>query len=257
MAFQDVVFWLLGFYYRVFSRIDYKDSQASKSASRKLIADKDGPVEDQAQPLALSSADRLALDQFQITSLLKNERYHRDCRQWQNLRNCYHPSPSKTRIQVGAFQGNIDGFMNLSQMSSPPGLRILHLVDAVDVEIRGSKAVAVGIDTTLNRFEHQGSEFELTSISRTVSRVEKIDGKGWKICSWETIYNRDSLAPVDPSTAMPAIGEVGKGRKSYRHLAWFISQKGVKMPANLAGDDDPSTVGRVLKEAQEWLKNES
>ncbi|KAH8204893.1 hypothetical protein TruAng_000932 [Truncatella angustata] len=240
MAFQDIVLWLIGFYYKIFSRVDYKDSRVNESAPGKLIKEKDSSVEARAQPLALDSADRLALDQFQINSLLKNE------------------SPSKTRIQVGAFQGNIDGFMNLSQMSSPPGLKILHLVDAVDIEVQGSKAVAVGLDTTLNRFEHQGSELDLTNISRTISRLEKVEGKGWKICSWETIYNRDTLVPVDPNTTtLPEIGESVKGRKSYRHLAWFISQKGVKMPDTLAGDDDPSTVGKVLKETQEWLKSES
>lgn len=142
-------------------------------------------------------------------------------------------------------------------MTTPPALKMLHIVDAVDIEIRGSRAVAVGIDMTMNRFEHQRSEFDLTSVTRTISRLENVESEGWKLCHWETIYNRDSLAPVDPMGAMPDIGEAAKGRKSYRYLAWFISLRGVRMPADLVGDDDPSTVARATTEAQGWLKAES
>ncbi|KAI1826634.1 hypothetical protein F4861DRAFT_545640 [Xylaria intraflava] len=258
MSFQSLVFAFLGLYYRLFSQVKYQESQAALPAPKQQATNDTGGNEELPSAPLVDILDRLAMDQFQIAALVKSERYFRDCRQWQKLRNCYHPNASETRIRVGAFKGNIDGFMNLVQLTTMPGLKMIHLIDPVDIDIRGSKGVVVAFETTVNRFEHQKQEFELESLSRIVFRVRKIDGKGWKLCHWDTIYNRDSVKAVDGKTAVPDIGEAGTAaRKSYRHLAWLISLKGVKMPMDLSGDDEPNTVADVFKDAAKWLENEA
>ena len=143
--------------------------------------------------------------------------------------------------------------MNISQMTTPPGMKILHPVDPVDIEIRDTKAVAWSMDRTIARFDHNQNELELTTWCRTVSRLVKLGDAGWKICSWETVYNRDQIVAVDPGVTMTVFEGVEKFRKSYRHFAWFISLKGVKMSEDLPGDDKPDSVAQVMKESQGWL----
>ena len=155
---------------------------------------------------------------------------------------------------LNSFKGNIDGFMNVSQMTTPPGLKILHPTDPVDIEIRSSKALAWSMDRTIASFDHKGTEYELTTWCRTVSHVVKTDGAGWKICSWKTVYNRDQVVPIKPQSPAVSLEEnLDKFRRSYRHFAWFISLKGVRMSDTLPGDDDPKSVDEVVKDSQSWL----
>ncbi len=169
------------------------------------------------------------------------------------------PTPCSYKAEAhnfDSFKGNIDGFMNVSQMTTPPGLKILHPTDPVDIEIRVAKALAWSMDRTIARFDHKGREYELTTWCRTLSRLAKMDDAGWKLCSWKTVYNRDQVVPVDPHGAVAGLEEVDKFRRSYRYFAWFISLKGVKMPENLPGDDDSNSVVEVFKESQTWLDSE-
>lgn len=100
MTAQDLILYLLTFWYRIFRRIDYKEARPIESEPRKAVAQQDSSADN--DPIR-DSLDRATLDQFRISTLLKNERYYRDSRQWQKLRNCYHPNSSKTRIHVGAY----------------------------------------------------------------------------------------------------------------------------------------------------------
>jgi len=250
---ESLVKNLLAIYYHIFARVDYTDDK--KRQPRPIAPSSEDKAATGSSLSMNAEMDMLSLDEHRIASVLKRERYYRDIRNWQNLRNCYHPSPSKTRIEVGAFKGNIDGFLNLSMMTSPSDLAILHPINTVHVEIRGKRAVAVSIDTTLNRFEHKGRWYDLTSWTRSVSRLSNEEA-GWRLCYWETIYNRDMLVPVDGSDALPDWGDLSSLRRPYCYLAWFISQKGVKMSQGLPGDDDPQSVSEVFKRSQAWLEEE-
>ena len=110
--FQSVILYILGFYYQVFSRVNYNDGREVSATNDKAglpqeesSENVDGAVEGDSidDDTFMDEFSKTALDQFQITTVLKNERYFRDCRQWQKLRNCYHPEAAKTRIQVGAY----------------------------------------------------------------------------------------------------------------------------------------------------------
>ena len=100
-SFQSAIIYILSIYYRLFSRVEYTDSTAKREA---MTTKPQREFDNQIDMLhgVMENLDRTSLDEFQITSLLKRERYYRDSRQWQKLRNCYHPDPSKTRIEVAA-----------------------------------------------------------------------------------------------------------------------------------------------------------
>ena len=101
LNFQSAIIYILSIYYRLFSRVEYTDSTAKREAmTTKPQREFDNKID--MLHGVMENHDRTSLDEFQITSLLKRERYCRDSRQWQKLRNCYHPDPSKTRIEVAA-----------------------------------------------------------------------------------------------------------------------------------------------------------
>lgn len=114
------------------------------------------------------------------------------------------------------------------------------------------------MERTIARFDHKKTEYELSTWCRAVSCLTKTDSAGWKICSWKTVYNRDQVVPVDhhPPGAEAGLENEGTVRRSYRHFAWFISLKGVRMPETLPGDDEPDSVVKIIKESQAWLGSE-
>lgn len=100
LGLQSAVIYVLSLYYKLFARVEYTDGSAKREALMKPQTDING--KNGVLNGVMNSIDRHALDEFQIVSLLKRERYYRDSRQWQKLRNCYHPDSSKTRIEVAA-----------------------------------------------------------------------------------------------------------------------------------------------------------
>ncbi|KAI0124111.1 hypothetical protein BJ170DRAFT_686480 [Xylariales sp. AK1849] len=192
-------------------------------------------------------------EEARIVSLLKRERYYRDTRQWDKLRRCYHPDASRTRIAVSVFKGNADGFVDMSQRSTPPGLKVIHAIDPVDIAIKGDKSLVHSNATISARTPIAGADYEITSWLRAISGLEKVDGE-WKLVSLEVIYNRDSLVPASPQEKPITLGELDKFRSSYRHVAWFMSTKGLTVPNDLPGEDDPQSVMQVLKRNQQWFE---
>ena len=100
LGLQSAIIYILSVYYRVFARIEYTDGKAKQEVTSwpQTVVEGTNVVSNGV----MDNIDRTALDEFQVTSLLKRERYYRDSRQWQKLRNCYHPDPSTTRIEVAA-----------------------------------------------------------------------------------------------------------------------------------------------------------
>lgn len=48
-------------------------------------------------------SDNTLLTQFQIQTLLVQERYYRDTSQWEKLRQCWHPDPTQTNVKISWY----------------------------------------------------------------------------------------------------------------------------------------------------------
>ena len=101
-----------------------------------------------------------------------------------------------------------------------------------------------------------GVEFDSFQYCRFVSRVVKTP-PGWRLSSFEAVYQRDQMQPVDLSKAQPVDWELLKTfRKSYQFFAYIQNRRGYRVDPELLGDDRPDLVAAFQAEEQHWLASE-
>ena len=86
-----------------------------------------------------------------------------------------------------------------------------------------------------------------------MSRVVKTP-TAWRLGSFEAIYQRDQMQPVDLRQAQPVDWELLKTfRKSYQFFAYIQNRRGYKVDPELLGDDRPDLVETFQVREQQWL----
>ena len=101
-----------------------------------------------------------------------------------------------------------------------------------------------------------GIECHIHAWVRKFTRVEATAGKGWKIVSYETIYDGDAIVPTNPCTHVPYIDTTGF-RESYKYITWALKQKGFDISQDRLGTEREETVKAAFNEAYEWLNHDS
>jgi len=152
-------------------------------------------------------------------------------------------------MYVCSFTGNADEFVAMSERSTPPGLKVIHTIDPVDLTVKQDRALSHSNATINTRTTIGGVACDITSWVRALSRLERVGGE-WKMLSLDVIYNRDSLMPACPQDESMSLEGIGKFRSSYSILAWFMSSRGLRVPDELPGEDRPETVSEVVQRNQ-------
>ena len=142
---------------------------------------------------------------------------------------------------------------------SEAGSNAIHNITPVEVSFKGSKGFSVSVGNIVSRFTKEGTEYELVSNCRFLSRVERIatERHSWKMLSMEVIYINDKISPVFPSLKSKSLSIGGMGafpRKSYKFLAYCLSEKGYQVKQDLPGVDDERLVEEVLNRNLSWLE---
>ncbi|KAJ5526752.1 hypothetical protein N7513_010911 [Penicillium frequentans] len=198
-------------------------------------------------------SDNTLLTQFQIQTLLVQERYYRDTSQWEKLRQCWHPDPTQTNVKISWYNGDIDGFVSGSQAMVTGGTKALHTVTPVEIQVAGEKAFTESVGTIQIRLRLDDKEYDCVSHSRFISRLNKTD-QGWKLVSLVVIYDRDSLVPTMPAvSSLDFAFDFKSVRDSYKCLSWVMSQRGFQIDQTLPGTDDPDSVTKLMDEGHTWL----
>jgi len=99
--------------------------------------------------------------------------------------------------------GDIEGFLACSKKIKSDAGQIIHIVTPVEINIKGSKALAVSIANIAARFKYGGRDVDLISWARLISKLERVDAgrkSSWKLMTLEVIYMRDSIIPAAPSS---------------------------------------------------------
>ncbi|KAE8422245.1 hypothetical protein BDV36DRAFT_279985 [Aspergillus pseudocaelatus] len=200
--------------------------------------------------MASSGMGLLNACELSIKSLLFKEQYYRDTNQWQKLRNCYHPNPSETHIEITWFQGDVYGFLNGSQTMASGGTGTVHTICPIKVHLMGDEAVTGSTGSISIRFSYEGQRYDCISFTRVICRLQKVDGK-WNLLTSEDTYDRDSMASV-LSSAQVDFRILSGSRESYRSIAWLLGEKGPNVKQDLPGVDDPSSCDELMDRSFRW-----
>lgn len=130
-----------------------------------------------------------------------------------------------------------------------------HSVTPVEVHLNGDKAVTESIGAIMARFTHQGEDLDCVSQSRFISRLVREEAK-WKLLSLECIYDKDSIQPVVAGAVIKPLDIDQDVRRSYRCLAWVLSQNGFAVDQTLPGTDRPESARALIASCLDWLNTE-
>jgi hypothetical protein len=190
------------------------------------------------------TADRLA-----IRDLIENWAVWRDARLWDRFRTVWHDDG---RMMATWFQGTAEEFIKVSQEGYAKGVRILHFLGGMSVEIAGARAIAQTKMTISQRGPVEGVICDVVCTGRFYDFLEKRSGR-WGVVLRQPIYEKDRLDPVDPAAKLSLDADLLKQfPEGYRHLAYMQARIGYKVKTDMPGLDGPELDALYVRGAA-WL----
>lgn len=135
------------------------------------------------------------------------------------------------------------------------GSRSVHNISPALVRMNAERALAESVGSILVRFDYKGVEYDLTSYTRFISRLERVDSQ-WKLLTLEALYEKDAIVPVLPNTKCLDFTPPDNSRESYKCLSWLLSQNGFTIDPTLPGADCPGSSETVIEEGVRWMNEE-
>jgi hypothetical protein len=195
--------------------------------------------------MATETSDRQA-----IRELIENWAVWRDARQWQRFRTVWHDDG---RMMATWFQGTADEFIKVSQEGYDKGVRILHFLGGMSIDIRGRRAIAQTKMTISQRAEVEKVLCDVVCTGRFYDFLEKRKGR-WGLVLRQPIYEKDRIDPVDPGATLRLDAKLlAQFPQGYRHLAYLQARIGYKVKTDMPGLDGPEVEALYARGAA-WLK---
>lgn len=195
-----------------------------------------------------AAADRLA-----IRDLIENWALWRDARMWDRFRTVWHDDG---RMMATWFQGTVDEFIKVSQEGHDKGVRILHFLGGMTIDLAGSRAVAQTKMTISQRAAVEGVVCDVVCTGRFYDFLEKRQDR-WGLVLRQPIYEKDRLDPVDP-TARLALDRtlLMQFPEGYRHLAYMQARIGYRVKTDMPGLDGPE-LEALYRRGADWLASKA
>ena len=173
-------------------------------------------------------------DFCEIEQLVCQEREARDRGWWDEMRRVYR---SDAQIKVSWYQGSAEGFIEGSIRMANGRALSSHRLQPIAVKANGSKAVATLSATIDSRVILDEVEADLESHTRLIYRATKASHDcGWKLTSFDCIYQRDRLDVVIPGGDLITDIEVMKTyHRTYRCLSYVLEKRGYSVDSDLPG----------------------
>jgi hypothetical protein len=192
------------------------------------------------------------LDRTEIFDLVRFERLCRDQRDFPGMVACYVPNAP---VRTTWFDGTIEDFAEASRKKMGSGSQAKHWIMPARLEIKDGRALVESPAVIFDRLTFDGVEFDTFQYCRFVSRVIKT-ADGWKLGSFEGIYQRDQMQTVDPRDELPVDWDVLKTlRPSYKFIGYTQVKRGYALNPDLLGDDRPDLLEAFYKREQQWLES--
>jgi hypothetical protein len=198
-----------------------------------------------------TAVDTELADKLAIAELVRMERYWRDTAQWDRLAAAYTPD---SRVRTTWFDGNGPDFAEASRDMANRGRLSRHLITPTYVQVDGDRALTDSYGEIHNRERVAEVEVDILMYCRFFSRVVRTE-EGWRLASFDGIYLKDQLTPVDPGASLPLDwAEVERfPRPSYRVWAYTLSLKGYEIGTEELAEDRPEQIEEFMRAAEEWL----
>jgi len=191
------------------------------------------------------TADRLA-----IRDLVENWALWRDARMWDRFRTVWHKDG---QMWATWFQGSYEDFIKVSQKGYDRGVRIMHFLGGMTIDIKGARAIAQTKMTISQRAPVDGVECDVVCSGRFYDFLEKRRGR-WGIVLRRLAYEKDRLDPVDPSAQLKLDQELlAQFPVGYRHLAYLQTRIGYQVKRDMPGLDGPE-LDALYAKGEAWLK---
>jgi hypothetical protein len=192
-----------------------------------------------------------AADRVAIRELIENWALWRDARDWARFRTVWHDDG---RMMATWFQGTADEFIKVSEEGYAKGVRILHFLGGMTIDVAGERAVAQTKMTISQRGFVEGVTCDVVCTGRFYDFLEK-RGR-WGLVLRQPIYEKDRLDPVDPSATLALEQNLlASFPEGYRHLAYMQAKIGYKVKTDMPGLDGPEVEALYARGAR-WLKGE-
>jgi hypothetical protein len=189
------------------------------------------------------------LDRLAIRDVIENWAVWRDARMWDRFRTVW---SGEGRMMATWFQGTADEFIRVSQEGYDKGVRILHFLGGMAIDIAGDRAIAQTKMTISQRGAVEGVICDVVCTGRFYDFLEKKDGR-WGIVLRQPIYEKDRVDPVDPSATLKLDPDLLLSfPEGYRHLAYMQARIGYKVKKDMPGLDGPE-VEALYARGKDWL----
>jgi hypothetical protein len=192
-------------------------------------------------------------DRLIIRDLIENWAIWRDAHMWDRFRTVWHEDG---RMMATWFRGTADEFVEVSRDGYERGVRILHFLGGMSIDIAGPRAIAQSKMTISQRAPVEGIVCDVVCTGRFYDLLEKRDGR-WGMVLRQPIYETDRLDSVDPGVRLE-LDEIllKQFPEGYRHLAYLQTKIGYKVKPDMPGLDGPE-VERLYNDGAAWLAGES
>ena len=191
-----------------------------------------------------TAADRLA-----IRELVENWVVWRDSGDWDRFRTVWHPDGT---MMATWFQGPAEDFIRVSQAGYERGVRILHFLGGMSVDLAGDRAIAQTKMTISQRGMVHDVLCDVVCTGRFYDFLERRDGR-WGIVLRQPIYEKDRMDPVDPAARLElSPATLARFPEGYRHLAYLQDGVGYDVKTDMPGLDGPE-VDALYQRGARWL----
>ncbi len=193
--------------------------------------------------------DQQLLDRLAIRDLVENWVVWRDAGDWERFATVWHP---EGWMSATWFQGPATDFMRVSQEGFAKGVRILHFLGGVSIDLAGVRAIAQTKMTISQRAQVHDVLCDVVCTGRFYDFLEK-RGDKWGIVRRQPIYEKDRIDPVDPAATLKLDAEkLAALPEGYRHLAYMQELIGYKVKRDMPGLIGPE-VEKLYAQGRDWL----
>ncbi|OFZ97423.1 MAG: hypothetical protein A3H35_02205 [Betaproteobacteria bacterium RIFCSPLOWO2_02_FULL_62_17] len=190
------------------------------------------------------------LDKQAIAEIVRLERFCRDRGEWDRLAACH---TEDSHVRTTWFDGTAADFAAASKDMAEKGRLSTHLITPTEIRINGDRALCESLMEIHNRGAIGDVEVDTIMYGRFFSRLRRT-AAGWRLASFDGIYHKDTIAPVNPAQTIPIDwSELLQFRPSYRLWAYMMSRRGYRVTHDELGDDRPDLLQAFYSAAEHWL----